>query len=410
MLDLNGELLKYDLTEEEYESLLEDCEKKVARESDLDWQEIAEKYNLDWNGDTLRKGCVTLVGGTFVKQYYEEKYSKQSFSDDEYLNKLDEKKRELERARTKLNSDKVEYNRWLREDCRNEMIVEKICNAITSLPALNAPQPLEARESQKEYLLCFGDQHYGTEFEIKDLFGNIINSYNVDIFEKRMEELLAQTIDLVKKENISVLNIFSMGDELDGILRISQLMKLRYGVVEATIKFSEYMSQWLNELSRYVKIIYYQTSGNHTELRMLNQKKGTFVEDNMSKVILEFIKERLKDNPNIQIKENPTGYMFAQLCGYTILGFHGETKNMEQQLKNFQHIYEMPINYLIAGHLHHSKSESVGFNSEVINIPSIIGIDDYSMSLNKVSNAGATLLVFERLKGKVCEYSIKFIN
>ena len=130
----------------------------------------------------------------------------------------------------------------------------------------------------------------------------------------------------------------------------------------------------------------------------------------MSKIILEFIRERLKDNKNFKIIENPTGYMFSQLCGYTVLGFHGETKNMEKQMKDFEKIYGYPINYLIAGHLHHSKSETVGINSEVINIPSVIGIDDYSMKLNKTSDAGAILLVFERLKGKVCEYSIKFLN
>ena len=66
-----------------------------------------------------------------------------------------------------------------------------------------------------------------------------------------------------------------------------------------------------------------------------------------------------------------------------------------------------PFDYLIAGHLHHSKTETVGVDSEVINVPSVIGVDDYSLSLGKSSNAGATLLVFERLKGKVVEYDIK---
>ncbi len=405
------ELKGIDISDEIFESVLKDCQSKIDGEIDIDWQDIVDEYDLNIHRDTLRKNCTGIFGSVNVKKYYDEKQAVESSSDsDEYLEKIEEKKRELERARVKLNSDKVEYNKWLREDCRNEMIVEKICDAISTLKPLDSPYPLKMKESDREFLLCFGDTHFGSEVEIKDLFGNVINKYDENVFTKRMDEMFAQIVDLVDKEQIKVLNIFSMGDELDGILRVSQLMKLRYGVVEATIKYSEFISEWLNELSNHVCIKYHQTSGNHTELRQLGQPKGTFVEDNMSKVILEFIRERLKNNKNFKIIENPTGYMFSQLSGYTVLGFHGETKNMEKQMKDFEKIYNCPIDYLIAGHLHHSKTETVGIDSEVINVPSIIGMDDYSMKLNKSSNAGATLLVFERLKGKVCEYSIKFIN
>lgn len=397
-----------EINSEEFEKILSECEAKMSGLSEDDWQDIIDRHGLDINRDTLRKNCTGIFGSVFVKQYYEEKNAKDDFSDDEYIKKLEDKKRELERARIKLNSDKVEYNKWLREDCRNEMIVEKLVNAISQLEPLNVPSSLSYKEHDREYLLCFGDEHYGTELSIKDLFGYEINKYSPEIFESRMNELLSQVIAIIKKENITVLNIFSMGDEIDGILRVSQLMKLRYGVVESTIKYAEFISNWLNELSNYVNIKYYHTNGNHSELRMIGQPKGTFIEDNMGKVVIEFIRERLKNNQNVQIIESPTGYMFTQLCDYDVLGFHGETKNMTQQMQDFEKIYGVPIDYLIAGHLHHSKSETVGINSEVINIPSIMGVDDFSMKLNKTSNAGATLLVFEKLKGKVVQYDIKF--
>lgn len=397
-----------EINAEEFEKILSECEAKMSGLSEDDWQDIIDRHDLDINRDTLRKNCTGIFGSVFVKQYYEEKNAKEEYSDDEYIQKLEDKKRELERARIKLNSDKIEYNKWLREDCRNEMIVEKLVDAISQLEPLNVPSPLSYKENDRAFLLCFGDEHYGTELSVKDLFGHEINKYSPEIFEIRMNELLSQVIEIIKKENIRVLNIFSMGDEIDGILRVSQLMKLRYGVVESTIKYAEFISNWLNELSNYVNIKYYHTNGNHSELRMIGQPKGTFIEDNMDKVVVEFIRERLKDNQNFQIIENPTGYMFTQLCDYHVLGFHGETKNMTQQMQDFEKIYGVPIDYLIAGHLHHSKSETVGINSEVINIPSIIGIDDYSMKLNKTSNAGATLLVFEKFKGKVVQYDIKF--
>ena len=149
------------------------------------------------------------------------------------------------------------------------------------------------------------------------------------------------------------------------------------------------------------------TDGNHTELRMLGQPKGTFTEDNMGKVVREFIKIRLADNPNFTFIENPTGYIYGQLASNTVMGIHGEVRDMERALKDFSNIYNVPIQYLFAGHLHHSRVEEIGINSEVINVPSIIGVDPYSLSLNKTSNAAGKLIIFEQNKGKVCEYTLK---
>lgn len=323
------------------------------------------------------------------------------------LEKITLQKRELEKAKVKLQTEKLEYSRWLREEARDELITEKICNAISTLSPLTIPKHIIPVHNTKAYALVYGDEHFGVEFELKGLFGDIINAYSPEIFEERMWDLLNQTIEIVQKENIDTINVFSMGDYMDGILRVSQLMKLRYGVVDGTIKYADFISNWLNELTKYVRVKYQSTNGNHSELRMLGQPKGTFTEDNMGKVVSEFIKTRLKDNPNFTYIENPTGYIYAQLVTHTILGVHGEIKNMESAIKEFSSIYGVPIQYLLAGHLHHNKVEEVGVNQEVINVGSIIGVDSYSLSLRKTSNASAKLLVFEQTKGKVCEYTLK---
>ena len=80
---------------------------------------------------------------------------------------------------------------------------------------------------------------------------------------------------------------------------------------------------------------------------------------------------------------------------------------MENAIKEFSSIYGIHIRYLLAGHLHHNKTEEIGINQEVVNVGSIIGIDSYSLSLRKTSNASAKMLVFEQGKGKTCEYTLK---
>lgn len=327
-------------------------------------------------------------------------------TDNDLIRLLEEKKRETEKERIKLQTTKLEYAKWLREEARDELILEEIKKSIAALPPLEVPEYIEPVRNTKGYALLFGDEHYGVSFEIKDLFGNIINEYSPEIFEERMWTLLNKTIYLINKENINVLHVLNMGDFSDGCLRVSQLMKLRYGVIDGSIMYANFMIKWLNELSKYAIIKFHMTDGNHTELRMLGQKKGTFTEDNMGKVVREMIKLGLKDNPNFTLIENPTGYIYAQIACHTILGIHGETKNMENTLKDFSRIYNIDINYLIAGHLHHGKAEEVGINASVINIPSVIGTDPYALSLQKVSNPSAKLLEFDQLDGLVCEHTL----
>lgn len=316
-------------------------------------------------------------------------------------------KLEIQKERIKLQTEKLELNKWMRELSRDELIMEHITNSIKNLDKLDIPEKIELSPSTRGYALVFGDEHYGTEFELRDLYGEILNSYSPEIFEERMWVLFGKLIEIIESENIEVLNIFDMGDNTDGILRVSQLMKLRYGVVEATIKYSEFICNWLNELSKYVVIKYQMTYGNHDELRLISQPKGTFTNENMGKIVREFIKTRLSDNPNFTMIENPTGYIYSNICGNIILGLHGEVKNMGNAIRELSQIYGVNIDYLIAGHLHHSKTEEVGYNCEVINVPSIIGVDDYSLKLRKTSSAGAKLLVFSNVDGLICDYRLK---
>lgn len=185
-------------------------------------------------------------------------------------------------------------------------------------------------------------------------------------------------------------------------------MKLRYGVVESTIKYADYITNWLNELTKYVQIEFQMVSGNHTELRMINQPKGTFVDDNMSKVIREFISIRLEGNPNFTMLQNSSGLIFDTIEGYNILGIHGEVKDLSKAITNFTNTYNTVIDILIGGHMHHLKTETIGVNRDVISVPSVIGIDDYSMTLGKTSSAGAIFLIIEKKKGITQQYNIKF--
>ena len=82
---------------------------------------------------------------------------------------------------------------------------------------------------------------------------------------------------------------------------------------------------------------------------MLGQPKGTFTKENMSLVVDAIITTRLANNPNFIFTKNPTGYIYADIVGYKLLGIHGEVKSMEQAIKDFSQMYRVQLDFLIVG-------------------------------------------------------------
>lgn len=359
---------------------------------DMTWDDIAgklnEQFGLERSSDVCRKEY------NIAKRYAEQVFRHGNTVDAEVLKM---------QAQTK----NLETNRWLREYSRDQLILETITESIQKLTPIEFPKQIQCERGNRVGMLCMGDAHFGTEFTIYGLAGEVLNKYNEDVFTDRMHRLLAETIRIVQENQLSDLYVNDLGDFADGVLRVSQLAHLQYGVVESTVRYAEFLANWLNALSEHVRIHFGMVNGNHTELRMLGQPKSTFKDENMGIVVRAFIKERLKDNPNFEFIENKTGYIFQKIYGYTILCIHGDEVRGNNSVKDFSNTYGVRINYLIVGHNHHSRLEEVGMDVESIGVPSIIGIDNYSMSLNAVSNPGATLLLLEEGKGKTVQYTIK---
>lgn len=376
------------------------------------------KEDQGWTWEDVASILNSSLGHNFGESKYRKQYQYFNkmlkdnettfFTEDEYLEKIRSERRELEKERKKIQTEKIEYNRWLREEAREELIAEHISDAIRELPKLDVPNIIVPNQNMRTGILAFADPHYGKDLCIKGLFGETLNEYSPEIFEQRMWNLLSQTVQICNKEGFNELNVYDLGDEIEGCLRVAALMKLRYGVIESTVRYGHFITEWLNELTKHIRVKYQMVKdSNHCQLRMLGEPKNTFKDENISYIIADKIMDRLSDNPNFEFAQNPTGYIFDQVAGYNVFGYHGEGKALEQAIKDFSRTYKVNIDYLIGGHKHHKLSSNIGIESDIISIPSIIGIDDYSLSLNKTSDPGATLFILEEGKGNVIEYNIK---
>ena len=75
---------------------------------------------------------------------------------------------------------------------------------------------------KRTLVLCVADCHYGAEWIVRGLRGDILNRYNPEVFAERMDNLLLQVRDIIDRESISDVQLLLCGDSLDGMLRASQ--------------------------------------------------------------------------------------------------------------------------------------------------------------------------------------------
>lgn len=354
-----------------------------------------------YSDDNCRKGFY------IVNKLIDKLDSNCEITDDKLIKEIEIKKRELQKERVKLQTEKLEYSRWIREDARDELFEEKVINAIKeNLNSTPNPQDIKVIKSIRGGQLNLADFHFGKEYKIYGLQDEIINEYSPEIFYHRMEELYNEVVEIVKENNLTELHVNSLGDEIDGFIRNSQLWTLRYGATESAVRFGNYMGTWLKKLSNSVNVIYNYTTGNHDEFRLLDGKKDAHLCENSSVISKNCIMLINDGNPNFILKENKTGLIFDNIVGFNFLGIHGEVKNLKEGLRDYEQLYNTRIDYLIAGHKHFSEYSNCGVRRGVIGVASIVGSDDFSMKIRKSSDASSSLIVYEEGKGKVKDYTI----
>ena len=128
------------------------------------WKEITPFVNRELFGEDESQYRDESAYRKAVK-YARDFYEAGVFGDneDEYYKKLQTEKRELQKVKVQVQTEKLEYSRWLKEEARDELITEKICNAISSLNSLDIPRHIRAIHNPRAYALVFGDEHYGAQ-------------------------------------------------------------------------------------------------------------------------------------------------------------------------------------------------------------------------------------------------------
>lgn len=402
MFDIQNELKKRNLTEERYEKMLDDFQAKTHHESDYDWIELSEKWNLNWSGDACRKSCqMPLLGSSFVKQYYEEKYAKSNSSDKhEYIDKLEEKRIELEKEKIKLRDERNEYNKIIRQQARREsfkdLIKRIILEEVKPLPIITNEKICNGNTS---LLVSLTDIHTGIEVD------HYLNTFNQDVLENRLKKYTEKIIKIGNVHSSTECHIV-IGEIISGLIHNNLRLQNNMNIIEQFKYISELITNMLISLSLKNNNIYvYITPGNHS--RITPNKNDSLDGENMDVLLPFYLKARLQNFSSIHIMENekdPEIAMF-KIRNSLIYSSHGHKDSPESVVQNLTMLYGDKPDIVLLGHRHTNGMKTV-FDTKVISSGSVSGADEYALSIRKATKAEQTVSVIDD-DGFVCLYDIQ---
>ena len=368
------------------------------------WQNVANIINEltsnDYGESTYRKKYQAF------KKMLNANQSKFVDSDAQ-LKEIEIQKRELQKERNKLYATKTEYSRQIRQQSRFELFYENVANEISLYDVPNF-RYIDTLNQKNEYILSIADIHAGANFVTET------NDYSFEEITKRFEKLYTDVVNFLLDKNISNLKVLCMGDDIQGILRLSDLQLNESSVVKATVFVAKTIARFLNDLSKYCFIDYYHCpTSNHSQTRPLGTKASEIASEDVEYVICNYIKDVLVNNSRI-IPHMNFGYEYIEIpiFDFKTIAMHGHTiNNIDNVLKDFTYHKKTFYTTVFLAHYHAAKMGTVGEMSdtdcEVIVCPSFVGSCPYSEKLMKGAKPSCCIYGYDKKYGHVETY--KFI-
>lgn len=363
-----------------------------------DWAEkvLGSDYRDVFSDEYIRRSA--KVFSIFLKHL-------EDMGDVEAEGEMQDMLEQLKAERIKIQTANLEYNAIQRAEARNDLFNEQIIKAIERLEPIKGDRPkldVEPCDKHRTALLAISDLHAGSTFTVKGIYNEIVNEYSYDIMCARLWSI----IDKIEADDIVFddLTLAICGDLVEGILRESSLTKLREPVTDTVIRLAEFLSEWIYQLSIRLekKVNVVIIGGNHDTVRSLTSRP-MFEGENLTKIVVEFIKLRLQDLDWITV-DDYQDVAIKNIQGVNVMFQHGEDKDLNTTMDYFSNLYNIDVDEIVAGHLHRAESKTVGITElgdrQLTRVGSIVGTDSYAKQIRASARPSCYIALYEEDNGK----------
>ena len=343
---------------------------------DITWPEVAEFMNKTYREDETQY----YDSSAYRKRYknfadaYEELFSKENFTDEQLID-IEEKKRELEKAKIKLRDERIDYQKSIREDARRESFIELIERAmsINVEPFDYKPSPII--DSNEDMVVCLSDLHAGIEVQ------NWWNTYNTDILKQRLHNYLNEVCNIQKLHQCKICNVVLGGDQVSGLIHNNLRLQNNENVVEQLKIAVTYIGEFIYELQNWFEEInIYSVSGNHS--RLSANKDDHLKGEELDDIIPFCLKLQFANNDKVHICDNIAQKIDSTIATFITRGgkrfyiVHGDKDSPSNVVKNLTLISGIKPDGIIMGHRHHNAFDTE-HSVKIIQCGCVVGTDDY---------------------------------
>lgn len=362
---------------------------------DLSWQDVANLLNDDLN--------YSYSPDKYRKEYYKCK-KVESENQVEMLSELDNSLLDIRKEKVKLQEERTQINSLVRALAREETLKEIALEAVSIMSGkkylCSKVGPIVPYNGSVKGILVISDWHYGIDVD------TFYNKYNPEVARARVDKLLMESINIIKKECIQELYLLNLGDMISGIIHLPLRINSRLDVVSQTMQVSEILSEFITNLSNYCKINYYSVTDNHS--RLDPNKKESLQPESFVRIIDWYLKKRLENNPNVAFFKNIYG---DDICSFDIfdhkvLAVHGDKDPQKKVLSQLTAFTQEHFDLILSAHRHHFYADEYN-ETELYSNGSLMGTDDYAASLRCNNKPSQLLIVCDKNNISKVVYKIK---
>ena len=285
------------------------------------WEDIADLINFYYRADDTEYKTSSAYRKPYeqAKKFYEGGvFSK--FSEDEYVKKLTDTKRQLEREKVKVRDERRAWNKQNYNEARIDDFLEQMADSLRTSGAVQFTSECSDRAltSDNDMIVLLSDLHIGATFE------NIFGIYNTDIAKERMDKLLSSVLELQRIHNSEDCYVLSLGDQISGIIHKTIQVTNRENVVEQVKIATELISSFCYELTKvFNKVYFISASGNHS--RLTTVKENAMHDDRLDDIVSWCVGLKLSHIPNFIVWNGiDTSMSVFNVRGKTYVAVHGD--------------------------------------------------------------------------------------
>ena len=362
---------------------------------DMDWDELSEHINQEWRTDEseYRSSSAYRKPYSQAKRYYEAGvFSK--FTEDEYVEQLDDKKRELEKAKVAYRDERNDWNKQNRIEARIEETLNNLERELQNIGKTNfqIENTVTHTDGDNSLIVMLSDLHTGQTFDSP--FGK----YNTDILKDRLRQLLDKTITNGRRHNSVMVNVVLLGDQISGNIHNTIQISNRENVIDQIKIASEVISWFCVELSKVFGFVnVYECAGNHS--RLIANKDLAVHDERLDNLITWIIKQMTSHIDTIKVHDDnitriDSGISVFELYGKEYVAVHGDYDVLNKTgVGNLSMMLGRIPYAIINGHNHYPSNTDIN-GVKVVQGGSMAGSgDSYTIEKRLSGRPNQTVLV-----------------